>query len=301
VNGRGCPVCSNRKVVKGINDLATMSPMLAKEWNFAKNVEDISKISTGSPKSVWWICEKGHEWKSTVNARSRGSSCPYCGGRFAIKDETDLATLYPQLAKSIHPNKNLDVDFSKVKPGSQQKIWWLCDKGHEWEASVVNRVKGRGCPICANKVVVKGINDLDSLNPDLAKEWNFKKNSIKPDEVSIKSNKKIWWICAEGHDWKTTINHRSNGTGCPICSGKKVLTGFNDLEFKYPIVTKFWDYEKNAFSPKAVTAGSNKYVYWLCSEGHSIYTKIDNAVRKGLRCPFCKKRQFLDHKDLTIG
>jgi glutaredoxin len=217
VNGRGCPVCSNRKVIAGVNDLLTLNPELSKEWNYLRNKVDISKISIGSPKKVWWICKRGHEWEATVNARSSGGSCPYCSGRYAIEGETDLLSCYPNLSKSIHPTKNVDVDLKKLKPGTHQKIWWLCDKGHEWEASVNNRVKGRGCPICSNRKIVAGINDLQTLKPDLAKEWNYKKNNIYPYEVSIKSNKKVWWICAKGHEWETTISHRSNGTACPIC------------------------------------------------------------------------------------
>jgi DNA-directed RNA polymerase subunit RPC12/RpoP len=293
IGNRYCPVCSGRLLMKGYNDLKTINPVLAKDWNYQKNQFNPDEISPGSPKKVWWKCEYGHEWKAVVSNRNRGNGCPYCSGRYVLEGINDLNYLYPLLVGELHPIKNKGFDPRAAKSGINKKLWWICAKGHEWEASVANRVKGRGCPVCANRIILSGINDLKSLNPDLAKEWNFNKNSISPDEVSIKSNKKVWWICAKGHEWETTISHRSNGTGCPICLGKKVLIGFNDLEFKHPIVTKFWDYNKNDFLPTEVTAGSNKYAYWLCSEGHSIYTKINNAIGKGLRCPTCNKRQFL--------
>lgn len=71
--------------------------------------------------------------------------------------------------------------------------------------------------MCSNRLIVKGINDFETYKPKLAKEWNFSKNDLLPSEVSIKSNKKVWWICLNGHEWVTSVNHRSNGTGCPIC------------------------------------------------------------------------------------
>jgi hypothetical protein len=37
-----------------------------------------------------------------------------------------------------------------VVAGSNKKVWWQCleNPGHEWQATVINRTKGRGCPYC---------------------------------------------------------------------------------------------------------------------------------------------------------
>ena len=44
---------------------------LVKEWNYEKNKDiDINKITLGSNKKVWWICDKGHEWQAVIASRT---------------------------------------------------------------------------------------------------------------------------------------------------------------------------------------------------------------------------------------
>ena len=69
----GCPYCINKKILRGYNDLASVYPKLLKEWDFEKNI-DISPYSIApmSNKYVWWKCEKGHSWRTSINARNGG-------------------------------------------------------------------------------------------------------------------------------------------------------------------------------------------------------------------------------------
>ena len=63
--------------------------------------------------------------------------------------EYNLAVLYPEVAEQWHPTKNGDIRPENVIPGSDKKVWWVCDKGHEWDARVSHRAKrGQGCPEC---------------------------------------------------------------------------------------------------------------------------------------------------------
>ncbi|MCD8196887.1 MAG: zinc-ribbon domain-containing protein, partial [Lachnospiraceae bacterium] len=36
-------------------------------------------------------------------------------------------------------------------------------------------------------------------------------------------NKKVWWKCENGHEWRATIASRSNGCGCPVCLGRRPM------------------------------------------------------------------------------
>jgi hypothetical protein len=109
-----------------------------------------------------------------------------------------------------------------VSHKSNKKVWWLGKCGHEWEAIINNRSKGRGCPYCANKKVISGFNDLETQNPTLALEWHPTKNgSLTPKMVTANSGKKVWWLGKCGHEWETRVSHRSNGSGCPYCCGQK--------------------------------------------------------------------------------
>lgn len=123
-------------------------------------------------------------------------------------------------------NNKLGLYPNELTHGSGKKVWWKCSKGHEWEATVNNRFKGRNCPFCSNKKVLPGFNDLKSQYPDLMKEWNYEKNSINPESVSYGSDYKVWWICEKGHEWQTNIYFRTNNHyGCPICA-KETQTSF---------------------------------------------------------------------------
>lgn len=58
-----------------------------------------------------------------------------------------------KLMKEYNYEKNKDVKPTDVLCGSNKKVWWKCRNGHEWESTVNNRARGRGCPICAGKKV----------------------------------------------------------------------------------------------------------------------------------------------------
>ena len=141
-----------------------------------------------------------------------------------MNEKKDLRTLFPELAKQWNELKNHETSES-VKPGSNKKVWWKCDKGHSWEATVKNRAAGSGCPYCSGRLPIKGENDLATIRPDLITEWDTKLNiTIDPSEVTEHSNKKVWWKCFNNHSWQATINSRANGSGCPYCKGRRRLS-----------------------------------------------------------------------------
>ena len=122
------------------------------------------------------------------------------------------------------------MDPTSVTAGSGQRLPWKCKFGHRWESSVNNRAKGRGCPIRAGKQVLAGFNDLKTTHPELAEEadgWD-------PTTVRPGSNKSLRWHCKAGHVWNSKVCDRVKGSGCPICSGKQVLAGYNDLATTHP-------------------------------------------------------------------
>ena len=222
-NGTGCPYCTNRKVLRGYNDLQTINPALAKEWNLEKNSgikpED---FTANSGKKVWWKCSKGHEWQATICDRNNGNGCPYCSGRLATKGKSDIQTLNPALAMEWNYDKNIGLSPSDITPNSNKTVWWKCSKGHEWQAKPNARSRGTGCPYCSSTKVLEGYNDLQTVNPAVAKEWNYSKNgNLTPSDVMPNSNKKVWWKCSKGHEWQASIAHRNNGNGCPTCNSER--------------------------------------------------------------------------------
>ena len=218
---RGCPYCAGQQVWQGFNDLATTHPELAAEWDYEKNAGLIpEEVTAGKDMKAWWRCPRGHSWEAFIYSRKAGSGCPVCSGNTLLPGFNDLATVKPELVSEWDYDRNTDMTPDTVSAGTSRKAWWKCDKGHGWRASIVSRVGGNNCPVCAGKMVIKGVNDLESINPLLAGEWDFERNSVTPDSVTAGSSKKFWWKCSKGHGWRTTVAARMGGTGCPFCVGK---------------------------------------------------------------------------------
>ena len=237
------------------------NPKLSLEWNYDKNGNlKPEHVAANSGKKVWWKCQRGHEWQATIYSRNSGRGCPYCSDNKVLTGYNDLQTVNPALAKEWNYEKNNGLTPAEVLPNSRKKVWWKCERGHEWQATIDNRNKGKCCPYCSGRHAIKGKNDLGSVNPTLAKEWNFEKNNgLTPIDVKPNSNKMVWWKCSRGHEWQATINSRNAGCDCPICSNKKILKGYNDLQTVNPALAKEWNYEKNnGLTPAEVLPNSGK-------------------------------------------
>jgi hypothetical protein len=130
----------------------------------------------------------------------------------------NLHVLRPDLAKDWHPTKNGTMGPKDVTPGSRKKVWWLCEHGHWWLASVAARVKGMQCSYC-RQIRKASPRLLANEKPELLKEWHPSKNKgIKARDVSCTHSEKIWWLCTNGHEWQATIRSRLSEKGCPFCS-----------------------------------------------------------------------------------
>jgi len=216
--------------------------------------------------------------------------------------EKVLTQQYPVLKNEWHPTKNGTLKLNDFTRGSGKKAWWLCSKGHEWEAVIQSRTKGNGCPYCAGKKVLSGFNDLATTNCRLAIEWHPIKNLLRLNMVSANSNKKAWWLCSKGHEWEAVIQSRTKGNGCPYCGNRKTLIGINDLESLYPHIAKEWHPTKNNFlTASQVSANSNKKVWWQDAYRHEWEAIIANRTSNKSNCPYCTGHKSLSgFNDLNL-
>lgn len=146
--------------------------------------------------------------------------------------------------------------------------------------------RGNGCGVCDGKQVLKGCNDLATTHDYLAKEWHRTKNcELTPYDITQGSAKKIWWRCREhGHEWEAAVKDRVEGNGCPYCSNKKVLKGFNDIATTHPQYIKYFADIEDAYTH---TYGSGK-VKMKCPDCYCIkIMKIDTLTRRGFSCDLC--------------
>ena len=297
--GDGCPFCSGRRV-SVTNSLKSLRPDLAAEWHPLKNGElTPDTIVCGSNKKVWWKCENGpdHEWAAVLASRVAGNGCRACAGQ-QVSVTNSLEALFPEVAAQWHPTKNGDLTPEQIVGGSGKKVWWKCPKGtdHEWKGSIDNRTGlGRGCPACAGRQV-SVTNSLATVMPAVAEEWHPTKNGkISPGDIAAGTHKKFWWKCAEhdDHEWFASVENRSNGTGCPACSGHQ-LSQTNILIVQFPEIATEWHPTKNGgLRPDKITAGNPKRVWWKCPEGpdHEWRASVGGRTGRGRGCPACSGKQ----------
>lgn len=288
---------------------------LIDEWDYEKNGDlTPQNISCGSNLKVWWI--KSYDdpntnkhfnfsWQTSVHHRKEGKGCPYLSKppRKILAGYNDLSTVRPDLALewAYEENEKIGLDIYNVSYGSAKEAFWKCEKHGVYKSKISSRNDGNGCPFCSGKKVLVGKNDLLTLYPNLAKEWDYSKNEIKPTEVTIGSIKKIWWKCEKGHSWRTTVNNRTSlKTGCPFCTNRKVLAGFNDLSTTHPQIIKEWNYEKNILTPQEIVAMSNKIVWWRCSYGHEYKSAVCTKVMNNTLCPVCTKERRTSFAEKAI-
>jgi hypothetical protein len=198
-HGTGCPDCPREHVINVTEDwnLAAVNPELSAEWHPVKNGSvQPRNIRPKSNKKFWWQCSEGHEWQADVNSRASGNGCPYCYGRFA-SETNNFSIKYPELLQEWDIQKNEGLDPSEFTPHSNKKVWWRCEKGHSWPATICNRTRNKsGCPVCARASNRKyTIADFQAI----AIERGGK--CLSREFTSVR--KKLKFSCREGHVWET--------------------------------------------------------------------------------------------------
>ena len=228
-----------KKPLKTISEI----PSLMLEWSKDDNRDlDPTQIGIGSHQKVWWKCSRcGRKWQSIVSNRARlGRSCPFCTHQRVVPGESDLETVCPSLALEWDKEKN-GILASEVNAGSHRKAWWKCKKGHVWKAVIKARVAGVGCPVCSNKKIVSGINDLATTHPAEARMWHPTKNgSLMPQMVSHGSGKVVWWIDEYGNEFKASVSdvttQKKKTVGPPV-----LRTSFEEQAVYFYIKKRFPD------------------------------------------------------------
>ncbi len=264
------------------------------------------KLYTNSAKKIWWQCpiNPKHVWRQAINARTkqRGYNCPYCSGRKTLREES-FGSLYPQLVTELHPKKNNSFDPFIYSIHSNKKVWWLCQKGHEWQQEVRRRVRGSICPKC--KKIHKSISYTHS---EIAKEWHPSKNSpLTPKDVNANSTVQVWWQCQKNNDhaWKVSVKTKIfSKSQCPKCrqlKSNKVIPQILTKE-NFPVLIAEWHPLKNLeLQPENFTKGSNQKIWWQCTRNkkHEWEATINNRAR-GKGCPYCAKTKVTKKNSLAF-
>jgi len=228
-----CPFCSGRKATPATS-LVALHPKLAREWHPTKNHPFSPKaVRPGSGKRVWWQCsaDPAHVWRAQIcNRALQGTGCPFCHRHVEPGDvfgprllRRSLVETHAELCREWHPWKNGRRMPAGFTAASRVSVWWRCseDPSHVWRSAVWRRAKrGAGCPFCRQPVTARLI-PLAKSHPELAREWDQKKNgTLRPTDISARTERRVWWQCREGHSWQIAPLRRIGfpRRGCPVCA-----------------------------------------------------------------------------------
>lgn len=286
VRGAGCPYCSHNIVLPGFNDLASRFPNLAAEWSERNYPLRPNMVTAFKNKKVWWKCSLGHEWHTLISTRAGGSQCPYCSGIKLLKGFNDLATTYSAIAAEWS-ELNYPLLPDQVNEKSTKNVWWKCRVcGNEWKAVINARVKGVSCPVCAERKVLKGYNDLATTDAELCKEWDYEKNNVEPTEISRNSHNRAWWLCKYGHSWNAKICERTHESKtCTVCESE-----FDSLlvQLLVSLYAKQYNMRVVTFDDNIIGLPLETYIPDMLSAIERINKKTGNENERVVKEHLCK-------------
>jgi hypothetical protein len=65
-----------------------------------------------------------------------------------LKKYNTLSQIAPILVKEWHPTANDNLNPRNLEVVYPKEVWWICNQGHEWQATIQNRISHNDCPIC---------------------------------------------------------------------------------------------------------------------------------------------------------
>ena len=220
LRGRKCSFCTGKRIGPK-NNLEFVFPEIAKEWHPTKNKTKPNQHYSGETKPKrWWICNIGHEYQAPISYRTgkRKTGCPYCAGQKVGKDN-NLEFKFPSIAKEWHPIKNGSTKPSDVMPGTDKKYWWLCEKGHEYQATPDKRTgkDKTGCPYCTHQTSSQEMRIMAELHfLDIKILSRYKLEKVEFDvflpefNIAIEYDGSYWHRDSEKKDKKKTLFAKTN-------------------------------------------------------------------------------------------
>jgi hypothetical protein len=286
--GSGCPRCAAVEAGKRIRLSEEVAIAKLREYN-------LEALEPYVKSDLKWKCKclfcGEVVYPKLKNLQSGKGGCYKCGMKKAGLKNTMSQEEAFQIVS--------DSGFEPLEPYKNALAKWkmrhnICGAIVHPKLNSIMNAKGTlmGCAVCSGHQVEKGFNDLATTHPELSVQaygWD-------PAVITQGSNQKRSWECSLKHHWVATVSDRTGKqSGCPYCSGKKVLSGFNDLQTVNPIIGN----QAFGWDPTSVTAGSTKRLKWQCIEGH-IWTTTVLARSQGYGCPTCAKSGFDPNKESHI-
>lgn len=222
------------------------------------------------------LCDDPHVTSPTLSNLLRGSEpCRHYVGKT------------PEAAEIALRNDMASFGIEILEYRGNEDLTALFPCGHKVagvSAGNLRRNPGAGCGVCHGLVVQEGVNDLATTHALFALEtWT----PHDPKKFTYGSNLRVLWCCLTcQHKWYATPGDRTvGGIGCPACSNRAVVQGFNDLATTHPrLASEIWV----PWCAKQIVAGSNRIIRWCCSACGFVWP-ASPTTRTRSGCPECSE------------
>jgi DNA-directed RNA polymerase subunit RPC12/RpoP len=195
--GNRCPRCAVEQIA---NKNRLVINFIRSE--FAK--EDYILLTTeykNNRQKLKYICSKGHKHNIVWSSWQQGCRCPYCVGR----GKPAINFVRRQFAKEDYKL------LTKKYINCDQKLEYICSKGHKHSISWNSWQHGSRCPYCANR---------QPITIEFVRE-QFEKEGYKLlTDKYINCDQKLYYICPKGHKHFISWGNWQQGKRCPYCIGK---------------------------------------------------------------------------------
>jgi len=285
-----CPYCSGYRLDK-TNNLKALFPKISEEWHPTKN-KDLKpeQLHPGTRKKVWFICPKGHEYKTQVQFRTRsGSGCPFCTNSTSRHELRILSEIELLFKDTEHRKKIKGHEFDVFVPSLNLAIEYDGGYWHEKKEDA-DRLKNKFCKneniflIRVRQLPLKKIEKQDII---VTKKRELDKQDLNMIIDEIKKyypnnkNRNLFnlYFLERNFQNENAFGKYKNYLPSPPLK-KSLLT-------THPKISSFWEFEKNyPLKPENFSHGSNRKVFWKCTKGH-IFEKSIDSITRGEWCPYC--------------
>jgi len=274
--------------------LATHHPNIASDWDYSRNIASgysAETVSSGSSKSFWWKCPKGHSVSTRVSRRiANGCSTCKASVNMEIKANEEW-NANPSWISLLHHLSN-DLVKEKVRITKTLFYWTCVDCGYPFQCTVAGRTRADGraktrCNSCAvlvrskrnSSTRLERSGSIGELFPELADEWATDlNNGLSPFAVTPAKNFSYWWRCKYGHEWKARASNRTSlGRNCPKCNDLstsrleiRIFTEFSNVKNFIQLRQKLHGFEADLYFPDLKIAVESDGYPWHSGEKKEI-------------------------------
>lgn len=295
-NAGGCKYCSGQ-VATAQNNLKVTHPDLAAQWHPTKNGNNKPEdYLSGSNKVVWWKCSRGHSWKASIAKRAlRGDRCSKCHTTVSLIQ----ARVYAELSsvfETVH--LGIDIDGYEVDIYLPEERIAIEVDGYPWHYRRVAADKRKSEALSAGGIRL--IRIRDTRLPDLKDEHipflsAIEKRHIEKLLLAIDADSK------QIKEYTRSDGFQNERLFFEVAARRVLINKKNSLAYKYPTISREWDYEKNHPGlPSNFEAKSNLDAWWKCPDcGRSYHARISHRTAMGSGCPYCAGK--LVTRDTSFG